>query len=76
MYAADPDNPLAGETAADDRPGSPVWYMTFMHPDAVAWRRWQAEVDADIPSLARDLDADALERRMDSEGVPIEEQRE
>lgn len=59
-----------------DRPGSPMWHMTSMHPDAVAWRGEQAEVDADIEGLARDAGADELERRMDAEGVPLDEQRE
>jgi hypothetical protein len=56
------------------KPGTPAWYMTSMHPDAVAWRGEQAEVDADIEGLARDAEADELERQL--EGLPIDEQIE
>jgi hypothetical protein len=60
--------PVADEDTAD--------LMRSMRPDAIAWRGEQAEVDADIEGLARDEGADALVRRMDAEGVPLDEQRE
>jgi hypothetical protein len=68
--ALDTPDPRAG---AGDRPGSPAWYMTSTHPDAVAWREGQADVDADIEGLAKDERADELDRRMAAAGATPEE---
>lgn len=41
-----------------------------------AWRSQQAQVDADIEGLARDLEAERLMAEMDASGVAIEDQIE
>jgi hypothetical protein len=63
---------LDPQAGTGDQPGSPAWYMTSTHPDAVAWREEQADVDADIEGLAKDERADELDRRMATAGVPPE----
>ena len=44
------------------------------HPDDARWRAQQAQVDADIEGLARDLEADRMIAEMRKNGVALDEQ--
>ena len=56
------------------RPGAALDLFEATDAATVAWRREQAEVDADIAGLARDDGATALMAEMDRAGVPVDEQ--
>jgi len=47
--------------------------LTSFDPEIVAWRRQQADVDADIEGLARDEDADRLADELQAQGLDVEE---
>lgn len=47
--------------------------FTSTDPEIVAWRREQADVDADIEGLARDEQADKLSAELKAQGLGVEE---
>lgn len=67
-------NRRSGAKSTRPRPDA-SWLFTSTDPEAVAWRREQGQVDADIEGLASDAGAEALAREMDAAGLEDVDER-